>query len=83
MPDVEDLAEAEINKSSLREGAPTSPMSRWMRPQEQPMEGSAGATMDISLLTDASESELALGLSFAQTEPTVPPSTEEKESSRA
>ena len=47
------------------------------------MEGSAGATMDISLLTDASESELALGLSFAQTEPTVPPSTEEKESSRA
>ena len=54
-----------------------------MRPQEQPMEGSAGAMMDVFLLTDASESELALGLSFAQTEPTVPPSTEEKESSRA
>lgn len=68
---------------SLREGAPASPMSRRMRPRERPMEGSAGATMDISLLTDASKSELALGLSFAHTEPTEPPSTEEKESSRA
>ena len=58
-------------------------MSRRMRPRERPMEGSAGATMDILLLTDASESELALGLSFAQTEPTVLPSTEEKESLRA
>ena len=83
MANVEDPAEAEINKYSLREGVPTSPMSRQMRPQEQLREGSAGATMDVSLLTDASESELALGLSFAQTEPTVPPSTEEKESSRA
>ena len=58
-------------------------MSRRMRPRERPMEGIAGATMDILLLTAASESELALGLSFAQTEPTVPPSTEEKESPRA
>ena len=47
------------------------------------MKGSAGVTMDVLLLTDASESELALDLSFAQTEPTVPPSTEEKESLRA
>ena len=83
MTNVEDPAEAEINKYSLRKGAPVIPMSRWMRPQERPMEGSADATMDALLLTDASESELALGLSFAQTEPTVPPSTEEKESSRA
>ena len=83
MADVEDPAEAGINESSLQEGAPASPMSCRMRPREQPMEGSAGATMDVSLLTNASESELVLGLSFAQTEPTVPPSTEEKESPRA
>ena len=44
------------------------------------MEGSAGATVDVLLLTNASKSRLALGLSFTQTEPTVPLSTEEKES---
>ena len=66
MANAEDPAEAEINESTrCGKGHLLLRLSRRMHPREQPMEGGTGATMDILLLTDASESELVLGLFFA------------------